>query len=169
MSGTADEGAIFSRQGGEIQAVMARSLDHPPATVWALLTETARLPQWLAPGEIEPQVGGAARLDFVDSGTVIDSRVTAYEPGRVLEYSWSGPGEPQRPIRWSLEPVEGGTELTLTLRVPETEDPGRACAGWEAHLEMLAAALEGVPIKFPFETFKAARDAYRAQLENGIA
>lgn len=29
---------------------------------------------------------------------------------------------------------------------------------------MLAAALAGVPIKFPFETFKAARDAYRVQL-----
>jgi hypothetical protein len=29
---------------------------------------------------------------------------------------------------------------------------------------MLAAALEGVPIRFPFERFKAARDAYRARL-----
>jgi hypothetical protein len=29
---------------------------------------------------------------------------------------------------------------------------------------MLAAALEGVPIKFPFEDFKAARAAYQARL-----
>jgi hypothetical protein len=27
---------------------------------------------------------------------------------------------------------------------------------------MLAAALEGVPIKFPFQRFKTAREAYRA-------
>ena len=54
--------------------------------------------------------------------------------------------------------------LDLTLRMPASEDAGRACAGWDAHLEMLAAALAGVPIKFPFELFKAARDAYRAQL-----
>ena len=29
---------------------------------------------------------------------------------------------------------------------------------------MLAATLEGVPIKFPFEEFKAAREAYKARL-----
>lgn len=169
MAGRSEEGAIFSRSGGEIQGVLTRTFEHPPATVWTLLTDPARLPLWLAPGEIDLRPGGAARLDFADSGTVIDSHVTACEPGRVLEYSWSGPGEPARPVRWTLAPADGGTELTLSVRVPETEDPGRACAGWEAHLEMLAAALEGVPIKFPFETFKAARDAYRARLENGIS
>ena len=166
---TAKEGAIFARSGGEIQAIMTRSFEHSPATVWAMLTDPARLPLWLAPGEIELRLGGAARLDFVDSGTVIDSHVTALVPGSLLEYSWSGPGEPARPVRWELTPENGGAQLTLTVRTPEGEDAGRACAGWEAHLEMLAAALEGVPIKFPFETFKAARDAYRAQLENGIS
>jgi len=29
---------------------------------------------------------------------------------------------------------------------------------------MLAALLAGAPMKFPFEVFKAARDAYRAEL-----
>lgn len=169
MTDQAGGEAIFSRSGGEIQAVLTRFLEHPPAAVWTMLTDPARLPQWLAPGEIELRIGGAARLDFVDSGTVIDSHVSAYEPGRLLEYSWSGPHEPARPVRWTLERADGGAQLTLTVRVPETEDAGRACAGWEAHLEMLAAALEGVPIKFPFETFKAARDAYRARLENGIS
>jgi hypothetical protein len=52
--------------------------------------------------------------------------------------------------------------------MPADEDAGRAAAGWEAHLEMLAAALEEVPIKFPFETFKAARDAYRQELAGGL-
>lgn len=164
-----EERAIFSRSGGEVQAVLTRTFEHPPARVWAMLTEAERLPHWLAPGEIELRPGGAARLDFIDSGTVIDSHVTAYEAGRLLEYSWSGPGEPARPVRWIVEPADGGTQLTLIVRVPESDDAGRACAGWEAHLEMLAAALEGVPIKFPFETFKAARDAYRQQLADGIS
>jgi hypothetical protein len=82
----------------------------------------------------------------------------------VLEYSWSSPGEPLRPVRWELTADGEGTRLTLALRTPQGEDPGRACAGWEAHLEMLEAALEGVPIKFPFERFKAARDAYREKV-----
>jgi hypothetical protein len=50
----------------------------------------------------------------------------------------------------------------LTLRIPEDEDIARSCAGWEAHLMMLLAAIEGVPIKFPFERFQATREAYKA-------
>lgn len=160
-----DDLGLITRHGSTVEVTLIRHLDHAATRVWTLLTDTARLPEWLAPGEIELRVGGLARLDFADSGTVIDSTVTAYEPQALLEYSWSGPGEPRRPVRWSLE-VEGpdACRLTLTLITPSDEDVGRAAAGWEAHLEMLAAALEGVPIKFPFERFKAARDAYRARL-----
>lgn len=162
-----DERAAFSRDGGQVQAVMRRSIDQPPGTVWAMLTDSARLPQWLAAGAIELRSGGAVRLDFVDSGIVIDSAVSAIEPLRLLEYSWSGPGEPLRPVRWELAGEGEGTRLKLTLGVPEAEDAARAVAGWEAHLEMLAAALEGVPIKFPFETFKTWREVYRAELAAG--
>jgi uncharacterized protein YndB with AHSA1/START domain len=159
-----EERATFGRDGDRAQAIMQRLIEHPPEKVWAALIEPAILPQWLAAGAVEARVGGAARLDFGDSGVVIDSEVSEAAPGRVLEYSWSSPGEPLRPLRWSLEPIDGWTQLTLTLRQPASEDIGRSCAGWEAHLEMLAAALEGVPMKFPFERFKAARDAYRALL-----
>jgi hypothetical protein len=48
------------------------------------------------------------------------------------------------------------------LHVPAGEDAARAAAGFETHLEMLAAALEGVPIKFPFQLFKELRAAYQA-------
>ena len=159
-----DATARLSKQGAEVVGVMTRTSEHPPAEIWRMLTDPAKLPEWLAPGRIEPRVGGAARLDFADSGTVIDSQVSAYDEGRLLEYSWSSPGEPLRPVRWELAPDGAGTRLTLTLKTPAGEDPGRACAGWEAHLEMLEAALEGVPIKFPFERFKAARDAYREKV-----
>lgn len=167
MSDVNDERAVFSREPGQIKALMQRSYDHPPRSLWIMLTDPERLPQWLAPGTIELKPGGAVRLDFVDSGTVIDSKVTAIEPMRLLEYSWSGPGEPLRPVRWELAADGDGTQLKLALGVPEGEDAGRACAGWEAHLEMLAAALEGVPIKFPFETFKTWREIYRSELSPG--
>ncbi len=153
--------AQLTRDGDWVTAQMALTIGHPPAVVWQALTEPAMLAQWLAPGSIDPRVGGAARLDFADSGTVIDSQVSAFEPGRVLEYSWSSPGEPLRPVRWELAADGEATALSLVVQTPPGEDPGRACAGWEAHLEMLAAALAGAPIKFPFATFKAAREAYR--------
>ena len=156
--------ATFTRAGETIQAQFHLTLDNHVDEVWAELTDPQRLPQWLAPGHIDLRPGGGVRLDFADSGIVIDSAVTAIEPQRLLEYSWSGAGEPARPVRWALEPIGAATDLTLTLTVPAEEDAGRSAAGWAAHLDMLAAALAGVPIKFPFELFKAARDAYRAQL-----
>jgi uncharacterized protein YndB with AHSA1/START domain len=156
--------ARFTRRGDVVQAEFHLTLDHHQSEVWAALTEPQRLAQWLAPGEIEPKVGGAARLDFPESGGVIDSAVTALEPERLLEYSWSSPGEPLRPLRWELEPLGAATHLTLRLSVPATEDMARAAAGWAAHLEMLQTALIGASPRFPFEVFKAARDGYRDQL-----
>lgn len=152
------------RIGDTVEGRLERVLDHPVDTVWAMLTELGHLANWLAPGDIECKQGGAAKLNFADSGTVIDSTVSAYEPPRLLEYSWSSPGEPLRPVRWELTAEGKATRLILTLRVPAGEDAARACAGWEAHLEMLAAALEGVPIKFPFQRFKETREAYKAML-----
>jgi uncharacterized protein YndB with AHSA1/START domain len=148
--------------GGRYQARLTRLLEHDQHTVWTMLTDPARLPEWLAPGELALTVGGPAKLNFAESGTLIDSNVSAVDPPRLIEYSWSGPGEPQRPVRWETAPANGGTRLTLTLGIPDSEDIARSCAGWEAHLEMLLAAIEGVPIKFPFERFKTTREAYKA-------
>jgi hypothetical protein len=67
-------------------------------------------------------------------------------------------------LRWEIDPAPAGAKLRLTMSVPDTEDAARAAAGFEAHLDMLEAALEGVPVKFPFPRFKALREAYKAQL-----
>jgi uncharacterized protein YndB with AHSA1/START domain len=164
MSRAEFEPAVFWCKSDVIEARLSRVIDDSLERVWAALTDPQHLVQWLAPGAIELRLGGAATLNFADSGIVIDSTVTALEPPHVLEYSWSGPGEPDRPVRWEIEAAGEQTRLTLTLGVPANEDAGRACAGWAAHLEMLAAALAGAPVRFPFELFKSARDAYRSQL-----
>jgi uncharacterized protein YndB with AHSA1/START domain len=142
----------------------ALTFDNHLDDVWSALTDSRRLPVWLAPGAIEPRPGGWARLDFAQSGGLIESPVTDVEYQRRLEYSWSRPGEPVRPLRWDLEPIGPMTRLTLRLSLPTTEDVARAAAGWAAHLEMLWAALMGVPVKFPAAAFKAAREAYGRQL-----
>ena len=159
-----EELGTIKKAHGRFEACLTRSIDHDQGRVWAWLTESQHLVEWLAPGEIELRAGGRARLNFTDSGTVIDSTVTAFVPPRLLEYSWSSAGEPLRPVRWETAPEGAGTRLTLTLAVPDTEDIARACAGWEAHLQMLLAAIEGVPIKFPFERFKETRAAYKAMV-----
>ncbi len=159
-----EELGTLKRIDGRFEGRLERTIEHEPQAVWQMLTDPAKLAEWLAPGTLELRVGGAAKLNFTDSGTVIDSTLTAFEPLRLIEYSWSSPGEPTRPVRWELQPIEGGTRLTLTVSVPETEDIARACAGWEAHLMMLLAAIEGVPMKFPFDRFKTTREAYKARV-----
>jgi len=159
----------FERVDGRVTARFGMTLENRVDEVWAALTSPARLVDWLAPGQIDLRPGGTVKLNFVDSGIVIDSKISEIDPPRVLEYSWSGPGEPLRPIRFELEPVGAATGLAVTLGVPAGEDAGRSAAGWAAHLDMLAAALAGAPIKFPFEVFKAAREAYRARLASDQA
>jgi uncharacterized protein YndB with AHSA1/START domain len=156
--------ATFERRDRRTVARFTVTLEHAQETVWGALTVPARLAEWLAPGDIDPRPGGSVRLNFPDSGIVIDSAVSEIAPPLVLQYSWSRAGEPERPLRFELEPAGAATRLAVSLSVPADEDAGRTAAGWAAHLEMLAAALAGAPIKFPFEVFKAAREDYRARL-----
>lgn len=156
--------ARLTRKGSTVEAQLTRRLPQPPAAVWRMLIDPEQLAQWVAPGRIEPRVDGKVRLDFADSGTVIDSKVTEFDDGRLVAFSWSAPGEPRRPVRWEVTPEGDGARLTITLDVPSSDDPARTCAGWEAHLEMLDAALAGAPIKFPFESFQAVREAYKIKV-----
>ena len=146
------------------EATLVRELEHSQETIWAMLIDPSKFVEWLAPGEIELRQGGRAKLNFVDSGIIIDSIVSQFDPPRLLEYSWSSPGEPARPLRWETEAIDGRTRLSLTLQSPKDEDMARSCAGWEAHLMMLMAAIESVPIKFPFDHFMSTREAYREMI-----
>lgn len=160
MTDLNDELGVIEKADGYYHATLKRKFSQDRETVWAMLVDPGRFVNWLAPGEIELSRGGAAKLNFSDSGIVVDSVVSEYDPPALLEYSWSSGDEPQRPVRWLLDETGSGTQLTLVLGIPENEDVPRSCAGWEAHLMMLLAAIEGVPIKFPFERFVAAREAY---------
>lgn len=164
MTDANEDIGTLSRAGGNLQGQLTRHFDQTPQQVWEMLTMPEKFQLWLAPGTIELKQGGAVKINFTDSGTVIDSKVSAYEPQKLLEYSWGGPNDPARPVRWLLASAGGGTQLTLTVSVPQNEDIARACAGWEAHLMMMMAALEGVPMKFPFDRFKSTREAYKARL-----
>lgn len=158
-------GTLQTRPNGDHEGHLTRIYEnHDCPAVWKMLTEPGSLAQWLAPGTIEPRQGGAVKIDFEDSGQVIESTVLAFESGRQLAYSWSRPGEPERLLRWTLKPVENGTRLTLVVGIPAGEDAAKACAGFEGHLEMLGAALEGVPMKFPVDLYLKARGAYSQQL-----
>lgn len=164
MSENDNQAGRVRRVDGGVEGRIERVYGHDQAALWRMLTDPQGFAQWLAPGTIELRAGGAVRIDFADSGILIDSKVLAIDAPRLLEYSWSSGNEPARPLRWELNPVQGGTQLVLTVRIPDGEDAPKAVAGFDAHLDMLAGALEGVPIKFPFDRYMAARKLYQQML-----
>lgn len=157
-------GHIQRKADGGFAATLRRTYaGHRVDELWRMLTDSTAIAQWIAPGRIEQRLGGAVQIDFKDSGVVIDSEVVEFDAGRVLAYAWGRGNDAARVLRWELADAADGAGLALTVNVPAGEDPAKACAGFEGHLEMLAGALEGVPIKFPFDLYVAARAAYAQQ------
>jgi len=88
-----------------------RFLPHPPATVWAALTEPERLARWFTKGDIKPVVGHRFTLDMQEWG-LQPCEVTAVEPERLLAYRFAE-GTLDTVITWRLEPEGRGTRLFL--------------------------------------------------------
>ena len=126
--------------------VVARDLRHPPAAVWAALTEPDQLLAW-APFTAGRDLGatGAATLTMIDGvdGERMDlpATVTRAEPPTLLEYTW-GTDE----LRWELAAIGAGTRLTLRHRVGSRADLARAAAGWHLCLDVLDRLLGGDPV-----------------------
>ncbi|MDQ3696337.1 MAG: SRPBCC family protein [Chloroflexota bacterium] len=139
-----------------------RQLLHPAEKVWAALTDPARLAQWLAPGELELTLGGRVSLAFTDGDGVIDGRVTAIAPPRLLEFTWTDKDDDLGFVRWELMADDGGTRLVLTHTLPESARPFvlPSLAGWHLMLERLAALLDGQPLPLSGERWQAFHDHY---------
>lgn len=117
---------------------LVRWLPADPTTCWEAITTSDGLAAWLAPGRIEPRIGGAVSIDF-DEGTAT-GLVTEWDPPAALAFGWRFPGEPDSHLRITLAPDGGGTFLTLTHRLLAPATAADYGAGWHAH----AAALERV-------------------------
>ncbi len=126
--------------------VVVRDLRHPPAAVWAALTEPDQLAAW-APFTAGRDLGttGEATLSMIDGvdGERVDLPVTVLraDPPTLLEYSW---GSDQ--LRWQLAGTDAGTRLTLRQRVGDRDDLARAAAGWHLCVEVLEHLLAGDPV-----------------------
>ena len=96
---------------------------HPPKTVWAYLTTSELMEQWLMKNDFQPIVGfdfqfrtgPIASLDF---DGIFYCKVLEIVPEKRLSYSWkSGPGDGRITLEsivvWELKPTEDGTEVLL--------------------------------------------------------
>lgn len=132
----------FTREGDRAVLRFERVLDRPPAEVWAALTETELLGRWLAEGTIEATDGGGVELHFqMPPGYVVRGAVRRLDPPRVLEYTWTSPGEPDGTVTWQLIPVGDRCILLFTHTVDGHWDEAGTLAAWHVHLSLLATAL----------------------------
>ena len=135
------------REDDRLSVRFERLYDATPDELWAALTDPAQIRGWLAEAtRFELVVGGEVELRFGDDGgdeAVTRGRIRQLEPGRVLEYDWHHPGESESVVRFELVPKEQGTLLVLDHRHLEAESAPGYGAGWQAHLEALAAPFTG--------------------------
>ena len=161
QSDRAHYGTVHERADG-YQLRFERHLRHPVEKVWSALTDPAKRARWFAPGEIELALGGRVNLAFSDGDGVIDGRVTAFAPPRLLEFTWTDKGNDLGFVRWKLTADGGGTHLVLTHNVPEAARGSGLpmLAGWHSLLAQLAALLDGEPITVPRDRWQELHDDY---------
>jgi uncharacterized protein YndB with AHSA1/START domain len=104
--------AQIRKDGEKWTLILVRELRHSPEKVWQALTDPTHLHEW-APFDADGSlgtVGNTVKLTTVGTPAphVTETKVTRADAPRGLEYKW-GDFE----MRWELEPMVGGTRLTL--------------------------------------------------------
>ncbi len=121
---------------------------HSLQKVWAALTESNALSQWLLPNTFELRVGH--RFTFREEtfrkhdgwNGIVECEVIEVELLHRLAYTWSAhPGLPEMLISFTLEPVAGGTLLRLEQKVFARTQQVGACV--QKALPSLHALLAG--------------------------
>jgi uncharacterized protein YndB with AHSA1/START domain len=118
--------------------ILVRELGHPPEKVWQALTDPAHLREW-APFEVDANLGATGttvNLTWVSTQNTLPTRVTRAEAPEVLEYG---------DMRWQLEPLHGGTRLTLWHSI-DRRFVAWGAAGWHISFDVLDRLLSGTPI-----------------------
>jgi uncharacterized protein YndB with AHSA1/START domain len=137
MSTTNDLGTIVDDRTVRFE----RLLPAPVARVWWFLSDPEGMTGWLTDGDVELRVGGRLELRW-EGGEVEHGEVTAWEPERVLEYTWNVSGE-RSLVRYELTPRGARTLLVLTHTRLEPNRLAGYAAGWDSHVAMLVAACDG--------------------------
>ena len=134
-------GAEVQKDGDKWTLVLVRDLRHPPATVWQALTDPAQLAEW-APFDADRSLAtvGPVKLSTFGAAQVSETTVKRAEAPRLLEFAWGG-GD----IRWQLEPIGGGTRLTLWAGI-DRRFIAWGAAGWHICIDVLDRLLAGEPI-----------------------
>jgi len=94
---------------------------HSVDAVWECITDPALMDQWFMKSNFKPEVG--YQFQFRDKPRpgwdgIVYCEVLEIIPNRKVTFNWKGGPRPgvinlDTVVTWTLQPVEGGTELTL--------------------------------------------------------
>ncbi|HKR54901.1 MAG TPA: SRPBCC domain-containing protein [Gemmatimonadales bacterium] len=130
--------ADVQKRGEKWTLILVKELRHAPALVWQALVDPVQLREW-APYEVEgnlERAGSALKLTWVGTGVVTEAKVLRVDPPRVLEYA---------DTKWELEPMSGGTRLTLWATI-DRRFVSWGAAGWHICFDVLDHLLSGAPV-----------------------
>jgi len=141
-----------------------RILPGPPERIWDYLTKSELKAKWLSAGNVEPYVGGKVEFKFKHSdlseaddpipekykqmqdGTYFEGRVTAWDPPRLLRYTWGEETGETSEVSYELIPKPNNKVLLILTHVRLGDDPSvmiSVSAGWHTHLGILEDRLHG--------------------------
>jgi uncharacterized protein YndB with AHSA1/START domain len=131
-------GAQIRKDGEKWTLILVRAMRHSPEKVWQALTDPAHLREW-APFEADGSlsaIGTTVNLTWVGTPTTFATTVTRADAPKLLEYG---------DFRWELEPVGGGTRLTLWTHI-DRRFISWGAAGWHIAFDVLDRLLSGTPL-----------------------
>ncbi len=137
----AARGAEIRKQGEKWTLVLVRDLRHPPEKVWTALTDPEDLREW-APFDADRSLGavGTAKLTTAGTPYASETRVKRADANKLLEFNWG-----DQDLRWELEPISGGTRLTLWHNI-DRRYISMGAAGWHICFDVLDRLLGGEAI-----------------------
>lgn len=125
-----------------------------PARVFQALTSREIVNWWVRPGVFDTRewsgdvrVGGRWRTTGVARGQAyaLEGEYLEVDPPRKLVHTWRGGPGPASTVTYLLEPIEGGTRITLRHSGIVAPDGGEGInVGWQTSFEKLADTLNGV-------------------------
>lgn len=135
-------GELHSVAGGGVvrmQARYATDIDQ----LWSALTDPQRLARWYGDVTGDLRVGGEFTAFVPSSGWDGRGRIDACDPPRQLKVAMWEPDRTEEPLAVDLVSAGDHTMLLLEKRGIGEDLAWAYAAGWHAHLEDLAAHLEG--------------------------
>ncbi|MFD1019807.1 SRPBCC family protein [Thalassobacillus hwangdonensis] len=136
-----------------------RNYPHSLEKVWEAITSPDKLRQWFADVDMEYQLGGRMDIHFNKSaGNKKVGKIIEIKDKWIFEYLWDV--EMNETVTFEVTPIEEGCRLSLTHIIHDAAQMPSIIGGWESHLDMLEASLNGTPSEFPWKKWETIRDEY---------